>query len=232
MTKQMNLASPEEALGKTLTAWHVTGPVVGVVKDYHFQSAESVIEPQVISLGQDKLAYAVFRLKGGRIPDALARVKAAWTRVNPGHPFVYRFFDEAFEAMYRADRQLGSILMLFSAMGVLIACLGLFGLASFTAAQRTKEIGIRKVLGASIPGILLLLGKQFFVWVALANLLAWPAAYWVANKWLDKFAYRAAFGWWIFPAVGAGTLILALATVGAKSFRTALSKTSAALRYE
>ncbi len=135
MVKQMGMASPSQALGKTLRSWGVTGPIVGVLKDYHFQSAASVIEPQVISLGQNKLQYAVFRLQSGRIEEGLAQIQAAWTKVNPGHPFEYRFFDEAFDAMYRADERLGSILALFSAMGVLIACLGLFGLASFTAVQ-------------------------------------------------------------------------------------------------
>ena len=232
MVRQMNLASPSEALGKSMTSWNKTGPIIGVVKDYHFQSARSVIEPQVISLGQDKLRYAVFRAEGGRIPAALQRIQAAWTKVNPGHPFEYRFFDEAFEIMYRADERLGAVLKTFSAMGVLIACLGLFGLASFTAAQRTKEIGIRKILGASAPGLTVLLGKEFLAWVAIANLLAWPAAYWAANKWLESFAFRPSFGWWLFPAAAAGTLALALATVGFKSFRIALAKPADALRYE
>jgi len=232
MVRQMKLAAPAEALGKVLSSWNVTGPIVGVVRDYHFLPAANVIEPQVISLGREKLAYAVFRLKGGRIQDALSRIKAAWTKVNPGHPFEYRFFDEDFDMMYRADERLGTMLKLFSGMGVLIACLGLFGLTAFTASRRTKEIGIRKVLGASTPGIAVLLGKEFLVWVAVANLIAWPAAYWAAGKWLERFAYRPAFGWWLFPAVGAGTLVLALATVGYKAFRIALSRAAEALRYE
>ncbi|MBN1938590.1 MAG: ABC transporter permease [Candidatus Aminicenantes bacterium] len=232
MVRQMNLASPSEALGKSMTSWNKTGPIIGVVKDYHFQSARSVIEPQVISLGRDKIRYAVFRLKGGRIQDGLQRITAAWTKVNPGHPFEYRFFDEAFETMYRADEQLGTILKIFSAMGVLIACLGLLGLASFTAARRTREIGIRKVLGASVPGLTMLLGKEFLAWVAVANLLAWPAAYWAAGAWLKSFAFRASFGWWLFPLVAAGTLALALGTVGYKAVRLASAKPVDALRYE
>jgi putative ABC transport system permease protein len=232
MVKQMNLDSPSAALGLSMTSWRKTGPIVGVVKDYHFQSARSIIEPQVISLGWDKLRYAVFRLTGGRIQEGLQRIKAAWAKVNPGHPFEYRFFDEAFDSMYRADERLGTILKIFSAMGILIACLGLFGLASFTAAQRTKEIGVRKVLGASIPGLTMLLGKEFLAWVAVANLLAWPVAYAAAAAWLKGFAFRAPFGWWLFPAVTLATLILALATVGYTSFRIALANTAETLRYE
>jgi len=232
MVKQMNLASPAEALGLSMTSWEKTGPIVGVIKDYHFQSARNVIESQVISLGRDKLRYAVFRLKAGNIPDAVRRIKEAWTKANPGHPFDFRFFDDAFDILYRADLQLGTILMIFSAMGILVACLGLFGLASFTAAQRTKEIGIRKVLGASTPGLTFLLGREFLILVASANLLAWPAAFWAANAWLKSFAFRPAFGWWMFPAAAAGTLVLALATVGFKAFRLALAKPVDALRYE
>ncbi len=232
MVKQMKIASPSEALGKPLTSWHKTGPIVGVLRDYHFQSALNPIEPQVISLGQDKLRYAVFRLKGGAIQASLGRVKAVWTKVNPGHPFEYHFFDEAFDIMYREDERLETMLKYFAFMGVLIACLGLFGLASFTAAQRTKEVGVRKVLGASTPRIAVLLAKEFLIWVAVANLLSWPAAFWLTNKWLEKFAYRPAFGWWLFLAATAGSLAIALATVGYQALRAALANPVEALKYE
>jgi len=232
MVKLMNITSPSEALGKSVTCWGETGPVVGVLKDYHFLSARSAIEPQVISLGQDKLHYAVLRLRAGQIQASLDRVKAAWAKVNPGHPFEYHFFDEAFDLMYRADERLGTMVKYFAAMGILVACLGLFGLAAFTAAQRTKEIGIRKVLGASTPSIAILLGREFLVWVAVANVLAWPVAYLVMGGWLKNFAYRPSFGWWLFPVAAVGSLAMALVTVGYQALRAALVNPVESLKYE
>ena len=232
MVKLMNLASPSEALGKPVTCWNETGPIVGVLKDYHFQSARSAIEPQVVALGKDKLRYVVISLKGGRIQDSLDRVKTAWTKVNPGHPFEYYFFDEAFDLMYRADERLGTMVKYFAVMGIIVACLGLFGLASFTAAQRTKEIGVRKVLGASTPDVAIQLGKEFLVWVAVANVLAWPVAYFVTSGWLKNFAYRPSFGWWLFPAAAIGSLAMALLTVGYQALRAALANPVEALKNE
>ncbi len=232
MAKQMGAPSPADAVGRTLSSWHQTGPIVGVLKDYQFQSAESAIEPQVLSLGWDKLAFAVFRLQGGRIREALEGIQAAWKKLNPGHPFEYRFFDEEFDLMYRDDERLGTMITCFAIMGVLIAGLGLFGLASFSAAQRTKELGVRKVLGASTPRLALLLGRDFLLWVTLANVLAWPAAFVAAEKWTAKYAFRPPFGWWLFPAAAAASLLIALAAVGFQSFKTALADPVASLKYE
>ncbi len=232
MVKLMNIPSPSEALGRSVTSWNETGPIVGVLKDYHFQSAQSAIEPQVVALGEDRLRYAVFRLKGGRIQASLDRIKAAWTKVNPGHPFEVHFFDEAFDLMYRADERLGTMVKYFAIMGILVACLGLFGLASFTAVQRTKEIGVRKVLGASTPGVMVLLGKEFLVWVAVANVLAWPVAFLITRKWLEDFAYRPAFGWWLFPAAAVASMAMALVSVGYQALRAAQANPVESLKYE
>ena len=232
MLKQMDTISAEEAVGKMLSSWGTTGPIVGVLKDYHFQNARSMIEPQVISLGQDKLRYAVIRLQGGRIQNSLDRVKSAWQKVNPGHPFEYRFFDEAFDVMYRSDQLLGTILRSFALMGVLIACIGLFGLASFTAAQRSREIGVRRVLGASITGLAIRMAREFIVWVAAANVLAWPLAFLVTDSWLRNCAHRPGFGWWMFPAAAAGSIGAALLTVGFQTVRAARADPVRALKYE
>ena len=232
MVKLMGLPSPAEALGKTLSSWGETGPIVGVLEDYHFMSARSVIEPQVVSLGLDKLRFALFRLSGGRIQASLDRIRAAWSKVNPGHPFEPHFFDEAFDLMYRADERLGTMVKNFAAMGILVACLGLFGLAAFTAAQRTKEIGVRKVLGGSTSGMALLLGKEFLAWVAVANVLAWPLAYIVTSAWLRGFAYRPSYGWWLFPLTAIVSLAAALLTVGYQALRAALANPVDSLKYE
>ena len=134
--------------------------------------------------------------------------------------------------MYRADERMGRILKLFAGMAVLVACLGLFGLASFTAEQRTKEIGVRKVLGASAPGIVLLLSKEFAKWVLIANVLAWPVAYFLMRNWLKGFAYRSTIAWWLFVLAGGGALAIALLTVSLQAFRAAQNDPAKSLKYE
>jgi ABC-type antimicrobial peptide transport system permease subunit len=162
----------------------------------------------------------------------LEAVKETWREIFPRYPAEYRFFDEDFDEMYRKDERMGTILKVFSAMAVLIACLGLFGLASYTAEQRTKEIGVRKVLGASSPGIVLLLSKEFAKWVLAANVFAWPVAYFLMRNWLKGFAYRTEIAWWLFAAAGAGALAVALVTVGFQAVRAAQTVPVRALKYE
>ncbi len=178
------------------------------------------------------LRFAVVRLKAGEIPASLDAVKSTWRKVYPQYPFEYKFFDEDFGRMYQSDARMGSILKVFAGMAVIIACLGLFGLASYTAEQRTKEIGVRKVLGASTPGIVLLLSKEFAKWVVTANLLAWPLAYLVMRKWLQGFAYKTGLAWWLFVLAGAGALAVALITVSYQAIRAALANPANALKYE
>jgi putative ABC transport system permease protein len=232
MLKQMDCPSAEAAVGRILSAWRNTGPIVGVLEDYQFQNARNVIEPQVIALGGDKLRYAVVRLRGGRIPESLDRVRAAWKKVNPAHPFEYRFFDEAFDIMYRSDRMLGTILQGFSLMGVLIACIGLFGLASFSAEQRRREIGVRRVLGASVGGLAFKMTREFIVWVAVANVLAWPAAFFLTDSWVRECAHRPGFGWWVFLAAAVASIGTALLTVGFQTVRAARTDPVQALKDE
>jgi ABC-type antimicrobial peptide transport system permease subunit len=162
----------------------------------------------------------------------LEAVKAGWQAVNSQYPFEYRFFDQDFDRMYRADEQTGKILRIFALLAVAIACLGLFGLASFTAEQKTREIGVRKVLGASTPGIVVLLSKEFIQWVLIANILAWPAAYFIMRNWLQQFAYKTNIAWWLFAAAGAGALVVAMLTVSFQALRAAQTDPVKALKYE
>ncbi len=220
------------AVGKRFSFLGVDGTIVGVMKNYHFQSVRVPIEPIAVTINPESINYAVVRLKAGDVPASLQAVKAAWETINPAFPFEYRFFDQDFDTMYRADERMGSILRVFSILAVFIACLGLFGLASFTAEQRTKEIGVRKVLGASAPGIAALLAKEFVRWVLIANVLAWPVAYLVMKKWLQGFAYRTELTLWLFAAAGAGALLLAVLTVSFQAIRAARSNPVDALKYE
>ncbi len=223
---------PASAVGKRLNFMGIDGPIVGVMKNFHYQSVRVSIEPLAIVVDPQQAEFAVVRLEAGDIPGSLEAVKAAWTLVNPQYPFDYRFFDQDFEQMYRADERMGAVLKVFAAMAIMIACLGLFGLASFMAEQRKKEIGVRKVLGASATSVVVLLAKEFAKWVLAANLLAWPAAYLVMRGWLQGYAYRTGIAWWLFALVGAGTLVIALLTVSFQSLRAAQADPVKALKYE
>jgi putative ABC transport system permease protein len=230
VTKLMGI-DPAAAVGKRFK-WGVEGTIVGVMKNFHYQSVRNAIEPLAVIVAPEEFRFAIVRLKAGEIPASLADVKATWRQVNPQYPLEYRFFDEDFGRMYQDDERMGSLLKVFAGLAVIIACLGLFGLASYTAEQRTKEIGVRKFLGASSPGIVLLLSKEFGKWVVIANVLAWPCAFLLMKNWLQEFAYRAPIAWWLFALAGSGTLIIALLTVSFQAVRAARQNPVDSLRYE
>ncbi len=238
ITKLMGLDAAA-AVGKRFAFMGVDGTIVGVVKNFHFQSVQTQIEPLAVAMGVRSPAgpwtvpsYAVIRPKAGDVAGSLAAVEAAWRAVNADYPFEYRFFDQDFDRMFRADERTGAILKIFAFLAVAIAGLGLFGLASFTAEQKTREIGVRKVLGASAPGLVVLLSKEFAKWVLVANALAWPAAYFIMRGWLQQFAYRTNIAWWLFPAAGAGALLIAMLTVSFQALRAARTNPVEALKYE
>jgi ABC-type antimicrobial peptide transport system permease subunit len=223
---------PAEAVGRRFSFMSVDGTIVGVMKNYHFQSLRNAIEPLAVVLDPEAVRFAVIRLRAGDVPSGLEAVESAWQAVNPLYPFEGRFIDEDFDQIYRSDESLGAILNVFATVAVLIACLGLLGLASFMAEQRTKEIGVRKVLGASVGGVVVLFSKEFAKWVAIANLIAWPVGYLAMKSWLSGFAFRVPQPWWVFAASGAGALAIAMLTVSFQAMRSALSDPIKALRYE
>jgi len=229
--KLMGLNSAE-AVGKRFNFQGIDGTIVGVMKNFHYQSVRNAIEPMAIAVVPRSFAFAVVRLQAGAVGPALEAVKTTWQKVYPQYPFDYRFFDQDFDQMYRSDERNGAMLKIFSVLAVLIACLGLFGLASFTAEQRTKEIGVRKVLGAGVPGIVVLLTREFVQWVLIADVVAWPAAYFLMRNWLKGFSYRTEISGWLFLATGAGTMVVALLTVGFQALRAANSNPVQALKYE
>ena len=208
-------------------------PVVGVVKDFHFRSLHEAIMPLVFFIPQPNW-FTVFsvRIRPDNIDETLAAMEATWTRFEPNHPFTYTFLDEQFAALYQSERQVATLLSYATGLAVLIACLGLFGLAAFTAEQRTKEIGVRKVLGASVPSLVVLLSKDFLKLVALALVLAAPIAYFAMHRWLDDFAYRVEISWWIFLTAGLAALLIALLTVSYQAIKAALADPVKSLRYE
>jgi len=206
--------------------------VVGIVKDFHFRSLHHEIGPLLLVYQQDANPIVNVRISTDNVGQTIASIRRTLDELIPGEPFEYHFFDESFEALYQREQKFEKLFFFFSAFAIFIACLGLFGLVSFMADRRTKEIGIRKVLGASTGNVVLLLCREFTKWVVLSNIVAWPVAYFAMNRWLENFAYRTKIGAWVFIASGIITLIIALLTVSFKAIKAALSNPADSLRYE
>ena len=207
-----------------------TRTVVGVIEDFHLASLHKVIAPQIVYYGPARTLS--LRLSPENTSATLSLLKERWSAIDPARPLDYFFLDESFDAQYRAEERLSGIFSSFTVFAIFIACLGLFGMASYMAEQRTKEIGIRKVLGATVPGVVSLLARDFVKLVLIANLVAWPLAYFAMSSWLQNFAYRTGIALWIFLLTGAAAMAIALLTVSYQSIRAALSDPVRALKYE
>ena len=205
--------------------------VIGVVKDFHFESLHENIRGHLMKLSGELNRISV-KLRPGSIAGTLQSIKNIWQEMEPTHPFSYVFLDESFDRLYRSEQRMGQIFVSFTLMAIFISCLGLFGLASFTADQRTKEIGIRKVLGASVSNVVVLLSRDFTKWVILANVVAWPVAYLIMNRWLQNFAYRISLAIWMFILSGVIALVISILTVSTKALKAAVANPVDSLRYE
>ena len=221
-------------VGTNFSMFGRKGKVIGVMKNFHFQPLRRDIEPLVLLLAPNPrwLGNIVIRIQPQNISVTIASVEATWKKVFPAYPFEYGFLDEDFDRIYWREQRMGTLLTSFAFLAVFVACLGLLGLASFTAEQRIKEIGIRKVLGASVSSITFSLCRDFAKLVALANIIAWPVAFWVGREWLQQFAYRIPLGWALFVLTGVLTLILSLLTVGYQAIKSARANPVDALQYE
>ena len=226
----------ENPVGKRFAIRKREGTIVGVVKDAHFRSFHHEIEPRVFFIVDmthaEDAGLVMIRIFGAKTEEALSHIEHVWRDINPVSPFEYHFLDQTYDQLYKSERRIGTIFNLFTALAIFISCLGLFGLASFMAEQRTKEIGIRKVLGASAPKIILLLTKEFTKWVLVANLIAWPVAYFVMKNLLQSYVYRTAIGIDIFILSGLIALTIALFTVSYQALKAARSNPADSLRYE
>ncbi len=221
------------AVGKSITLWEDAGTVVGVVKDFHFKSLNTHVEPLIIRLRPaEPYSYLLVRLREGSVQEGLEKIVRAWDRVSPEFPFDYTFLDESFGSLYRAEERMGTIFGSFTGLAIVISCLGLFGLASFMAERRTREIGIRKVLGASESSVMLLLSKEFVVLVAVANGIAWPVGWYAMRRWLQNYAYHTGLDPLVFFAAGFGALAIALLTVSFQAFKAASADPVDSIRYE
>jgi ABC-type antimicrobial peptide transport system permease subunit len=237
MVTELGFQSPEEALGFEIATSSGPKPIVGVVKDFHHLSLKHEIEPLAVSI--DKKYSNCFSLKlgtaGKEIRDfeaTIDEVESIWREVYPNEAFEFTFFDESIEAFYKEEQRVSKLMKTATGIAIFISCIGLFGLVSFTVVQRTKEIGIRKVLGASVANIVVLLSRDFFWLVLVAILVGSPIAWLLANDWLADFAYRIDTQWWIFAAAGVIAVALALATVSIQAIRAAVANPVESLRDE
>ena len=226
------LIGEESPVGKEITFYQGKGRVVGLMKDFHLNSLHQAITPLVIAFYPANTRYLLVKAQAGQTQQAIADLEKLTKQVNPNYPFTYHFLDEAYEKLYNAEQQVNTLVNYFGLLAILISCLGLFGLAAFTAEQRTKEIGVRKVLGASVGSIVTLLSTDFLKLVLGAIVLATPLAYWAVSKWLGTFAYSTPLSWWVFALAGLLAVGIALLTVSFQSIRAALMNPVNSLRSE
>lgn len=228
--KAYGLATPEEGINKDFRYGGVTGKLVGVVKDFHFESLHQGIIPIVFHQGGFNSISV--KIAGNNIQDGLRQIEKVWNEFLPNRPFEYQFLDQRYHQLYEAEQNQSELFSIFSGLAIFIACLGLFGLATFNTLQRVKEIGIRKVLGASVRSILSLLSKEIVVLIIVANLIAWPIAWFLMNKWLDTFAYHVDMSLLIYLISGVIAVLVALITVSTQTVKAAMTNPSNTLRYE
>jgi len=205
--------------------------VIGVVRDFHFESLHAPLRAQVIKM-PEHVEFLNVKINTRQVSKILESIRTTWEEIEPSHPFEYEFLDDVFDRLYRTELRLGQIFIAFTGTAITVACLGLLGLAAYSAQQRTKEIGVRKVLGASVLSVVIMLSRQFTKWVVLANVVAWPLAYYAMNAWLRHFTYRIDLRPWMFLLSGGIALLIALLTVSFQAMRAASTNPVNTLRYE
>ncbi|HYF33515.1 MAG TPA: FtsX-like permease family protein [Chitinophagaceae bacterium] len=222
---------PEEAIGKSI-AKGAPGTIKAVIKDFHFRSFHNPITPLVVFLDYRMPQKIFVKIAGDNIPATLQQLEASWKQRVAHRPFEYHFLDEDYEALYKTEQRTAGIFSTFSLLAIVLACLGLFGLTAYAVVQRTKEIGIRKILGATIPNIVSLLSKDFLLLVIVAIVVASPLAWFAANRWLQDFTYRVNIQWWVFAVAGIIALGIALLTISFQAVKAAMSNPVKSLRTE
>jgi len=233
--KILGWKTPENAIGKNLSYGGVKGKVIGVVNDFHFESLHQNIIPLLMrmpSFQNNSYSRLSIKISGNNVNSAINTIREAWRKLQPETPFEYTFLDERFQKLYNSEQQQGNLFTIFSFIAIFIACLGLFGLSAFTITQRVKEIGVRKVLGASIPQIVTELSKDFLKLVLIASVIALPIAWYSMSKWLLDFAFRISIQWWVFVMAGIVAVVIAFVTISFQSIKAAMANPVKSLRSE
>lgn len=230
--KMFGYTSPQQAVGKRFKQWGREGKIIGIMKDFHFRSLQTGIKPLSMRIEPNGCNLVSAKISASNIPATISAIEQKWKSVMPNRPFSYFFMDEYFDKQYRGEEKFGKLFLNFSILAIFISCLGLLGLASYSTMQRTKEIGIRKVMGASVSNIVNLLSRDFLKLVLISFLIAAPIAWYFMYKWLQEFAYRTSIGWWVFLFAGIAALAVALLTVSFQAIKAAVTNPVNSLRSE
>jgi putative ABC transport system permease protein len=234
LMKSLGIKHPDDILNKEISMWNglIKCPVVGVLKDFNDRSFRNELAPLLITTNVTMYNQAAIKLGTNNISSTLQSVKTIWEQTFPNFVYEYRFLDDKIESFYKQENQLAKLYKIFAAIAIFLSCLGLYGLASFMAVQRIKEVGIRKVLGATIGNIVYLFSKEFIILIAIAFAIASPIAWYFMETWLQNYVYRIDIGWWIFAAGGLIAIIIALATISYQAIKAAIANPIRSLRTE
>jgi putative ABC transport system permease protein len=230
--KMFGYRSAREAVGRDFSQWGREGKIIGVMKDFHFKSLQEEIKPLSMRIEPNGCSLVSVKVSAINLPATISAIENKWNALIPARPFSYFFLDEFFDEQYKSEQRFGKLFLNFAILAIIISCLGLLGLASYSTMQRTREIGIRKVLGATIPNIVNLLSKDFLILVGIAIIIASPIAWFAMHKWLEDFAYRIPISWWIFAAAALTATLIAMFTVSFQAIRAAVSNPVKSLRTE
>ncbi|WP_281988616.1 ABC transporter permease [Aquimarina aggregata] len=230
--KIMGYSNPEEAIGAKFKQWGREGQVIGVIKDFHFRSLQQNISPMTMRIESDRNDLIAVKIAGQNIKQTIASIESQWSSILPTEPFDYYFLDEFFDEQYRTEERFGDLFLNFAILAILISCLGLLGLAAYSTLQRKREIGVRKVLGASVTEVVRLLSKDFLKLVVIAFLIASPIAWFIMDYWLSDFAYRITIQWWMFGLAGVLAIVIALLTVSFHAIKASVVNPVKSLRTE
>jgi putative ABC transport system permease protein len=230
--KMFGYRTPQEAVGRDFDQWGRKGKIIGVMKDFHFQSLQEKIKPLSMRIEPNGCGLVSIKVSSNNLPATISAIENKWNTLIPARPFSYFFLDEYFDKQYKSEQRFGKLFLNFAVLAIFISCLGLLGLASYSTMQRTREIGIRKVLGATVPNIVNLLSKDFLKLVGVAIIIASPIAWFGMHKWLQDFAYRIPISWWIFALAAVAATIIAIVTVSFQAIKAAVSNPVLSLRAE
>jgi putative ABC transport system permease protein len=230
--KLLGYLSPGEAVGRNFDQWGRQGKIIGVVKDFHYQALQEPIKPLTMRIEPGGYQLLSIKLRAGNLPATIKTIESKWNQVIPNRPFEYTFLDDSFDKQYRSEDRFGNLFFNFAILAIFISCLGLLGLASYSTIQRTREIGVRKVLGASVSNIINLLSLEFLKLVLLAFIIASPIAWLFMNNWLHDFAYRTSVTWWMFVFAGVAALVIAFGTISFQAIKAAIANPVKSLRTE
>lgn len=230
--KLLGYASPQEAIGRNFDQWGRKGKIIGVLKDFHYKSLQQPIQPLTMRIEPSGFETISIKVSAANLPSTIKAIDNKWNQIIPNRPFEYYFLDDFFNRQYKAEANFGKLFFNFAVLAIFISCLGLLGLSSYSTIQRTKEIGVRKVLGASVSNIVNLLSIEFIKLVLIALIIASPIAWFGMDKWLQDFAYRTNLSWWVFALAGIVAILIAFLTISFQAIKAAVANPVKSLRTE